>query len=41
MQPSSYGLWAGAEMVEMIREAQVFRPTLPAVIAINRRSAPR
>jgi chromosome partitioning protein len=40
LQQSSYDLWdlwASAEMVEMIREAQVFRPTLPAALAINRR----
>jgi chromosome partitioning protein len=37
VQQSSYSLRASAEMVEMIREAQVFRPTLPAVLSINRR----
>ncbi len=37
VQPSPYDLWASAEMVNLIREAQVFRPTLPAVLAINRR----
>ncbi|NQB69559.1 ATPase, partial [Pseudomonas aeruginosa] len=29
--------WASAEMVNLIREAQVFRPTLRAAFAINRR----
>ncbi|WP_256679204.1 ParA family partition ATPase [Pseudomonas sp. AOB-7] len=37
VQPSPYDLWASAEMVNLIREAQVFRPTLRAVFAINRR----
>ncbi len=37
VQPSSYDLWASAEMVNLIREAQVFRPTLRAAFAINRR----
>lgn len=35
-QPSPYDLWASAEMVNLIREAQVFRPTLRAAFAINR-----
>ena len=35
--PSPYDLWASAEMVNLIREAQVFRPTLRAAFAINRR----
>ncbi len=37
VQPSPYDLWASAEMVALIREAQVFRPTLRAAFAINRR----
>lgn len=37
VQPSPYDLWASAEMVNLIREAQVFRPTLRAAFAINRR----
>ncbi len=37
VQPSPYHLWASAEMVNLIREAQVFRPTLRAAFAINRR----
>lgn len=36
-QPSPYDLWASAEMVNLIREVQVFRPTLRAAFAINRR----
>ncbi|OHC21969.1 MAG: ATPase [Pseudomonadales bacterium RIFCSPHIGHO2_02_FULL_60_43] len=36
-QPSPYDLWASAEMVNLIREAQVFRPQLRAAFAINRR----
>jgi chromosome partitioning protein len=37
IQPSPYDLWASAEMVNLIREAQVFRPMLRAAFAINRR----
>ncbi|WP_439861802.1 ParA family partition ATPase [Pseudomonas sp. MBLB4136] len=37
VQPSPYDLWASAEMVNLIREAQLFRPTLQAAFAINRR----
>jgi chromosome partitioning protein len=37
VQPSPYDLWASAELVSLIREAQVFRPTLRAAFAINRR----
>ncbi|HFS0852883.1 ParA family partition ATPase [Pseudomonas aeruginosa] len=37
VQPSPYDLWASAEMVNLIREAQVIRPTLRAAFAINRR----
>jgi len=37
VQPSPYDLWASAEMVTLIREAQVFRPTLRAAFVINRR----
>ena len=36
VQPSPYDLWASAEMVALIREAQVFRPALRAPV-INRR----
>jgi chromosome partitioning protein len=37
VQPSPYDLWASAEMVALIREAQVFRPVLRAAFVINRR----
>ncbi len=37
VQPSPYDLWASAEMVNLIREAQVIRPMLRAAFAINRR----
>ena len=37
VQPSPYDLWASAEMVALIREAQVFRPLLRAAFVINRR----
>jgi chromosome partitioning protein len=36
-QPSPYDVWASAEMVALIREAQVFRPVLRAAFVINRR----
>ena len=37
VQPSPYDLWASAEMVALVREAQVFRPALQAAFVINRR----
>jgi chromosome partitioning protein len=37
VQPSPYDVWASAEMVALIREAQVFRPSLRAAFVINRR----
>src|SRR3546814_7563271 len=37
VQPSPYDIWASAEMVALIREAQVFRPQLAAAFVINRR----
>ncbi|WP_181298996.1 ParA family partition ATPase [Pseudomonas sp. Q2-TVG4-2] len=37
VQPSPYDFWASAEMVSLIQEAQVFRPSLRAAFAINRR----
>ncbi len=37
VQPSPYDVWASAEMVSLIREAQVFRPQLAAAFVINRR----
>ena len=37
VQPSPYDVWASAEMVALIREAQVFRPVLHAAFVINRR----
>ena len=37
VQPSPYDVWASAEMVSLIREAQVFRPGLRAAFVINRR----
>ncbi len=37
VQPSPYDIWASAEMVALIREAQIFRPTLRAAFVINRR----
>ena len=37
VQPSPYDVWASAEMVALIREAQAFRPQLAAVFVVNRR----
>jgi len=37
VQPSPYDVWASAEMVSLIREAQMFRPALRAAFVINRR----
>jgi len=37
VQPSPYDVWASAEMVALVREAQVFRPALRAAFVINRR----
>lgn len=37
VQPSPFDLWASAEMVGLLQEAQVFRPALRAAFAINRR----
>jgi chromosome partitioning protein len=37
VQPSAYDIWASAEMVALVREAQVFRPALRAAFVINRR----
>lgn len=37
VQPSPYDVWAAAETVALVREASVFKETLKAVVAINRR----
>jgi chromosome partitioning protein len=37
VQPSAYDVWVSAEMVALVREAQVFRPALRAAFVINRR----
>ena len=37
VQPSPYDVWASAEMVSLICEAQVFRPALRTAFIINRR----
>jgi chromosome partitioning protein len=37
VQPSPYDVWASAEMVALVREAQVFRPSLRAAFVVNRR----
>jgi len=37
VQPSSYDVWAAAETVKLIEEAQQFRPELKAAFVVNRR----
>jgi len=37
VQPSPYDVWASMEMVALVAEARVFRPTLRAAFVINRR----
>lgn len=37
VQPSPFDLWASAEMLSLLQEAQVFKPALHAAFAINRR----
>jgi chromosome partitioning protein len=39
VQPSPYDVWASADTVRLIREAQQFRPEIRAVFLINRRIA--
>ncbi|MGI4765035.1 MAG: ParA family partition ATPase [Janthinobacterium lividum] len=39
VQPSPYDVWAAAETVALVREAQQFKPRLKAVFAINRKIA--
>lgn len=36
VQPGAYDVWASAEMVGLVREARLFRPTLRAAFVINR-----
>jgi chromosome partitioning protein len=38
-QPSPYDVWASAEMVNLISEARVFKPSLRAAFVVNRRVA--
>lgn len=37
VQPSSYDIWAAAETVQLVQEAQQFKPDIKAVFLINRR----
>lgn len=39
VQPSPYDVWAAADTVRLVREAQQFRPGLTAAFLINRRIA--
>lgn len=37
VQPSSYDVWAAAETVKLVEEAQQFKPDLKAAFVVNRR----
>ena len=37
VQPSPFDVWAAAETVELIKEARIYKESLKAVIAINRK----
>lgn len=37
IQPSPYDIWASQEIVNLIREAETFKPTLKAAFIINRK----
>jgi chromosome partitioning protein len=37
VQPSPYDVWASMEMLSLLAEARVYRPTLRAVFVVNRR----
>jgi len=39
VQPSPYDIWASAEMVALIQEAKIYKPTLQAAFVINRKVA--
>ena len=39
VQPSPYDVWAAKEIVDLIHEAQVFKPAIRAAFIINRRIA--
>lgn len=39
VQPSPYDIWAAAETVSLIQEAQQFKPTLKSAFVINRKIA--
>lgn len=39
LQPSPMDVWAAAETVDLIREAQIYKPELKCVLAINRKIA--
>ncbi len=36
VQPSPYDVWASSEMVSLVNEARLFRPTLRAAFVVNR-----
>jgi chromosome partitioning protein len=39
VQPSPFDIWATEDTVQLIREAQIFKPSLTAAFAVNRKIA--
>ena len=39
VQPSPYDVWASAEIVQLVREAQQFKPSIEAIFVVNRKIA--
>jgi chromosome partitioning protein len=37
VQPSAFDVWAGSETVDLIREAQIFKPDIRAAFVVNRK----
>jgi chromosome partitioning protein len=37
VQPSPYDVWASAEIVELVKEAAIYKPTLKSAFTINRK----
>lgn len=37
VQPSPYDVWAASEIVELVKEARIYKPALKAAFVINRR----
>jgi len=39
VQPSPYDIWAAADTVDLVRKAQIYKPTLKSTFVINRKIA--